>query len=170
MMDVWRGEINEERPVGMRTHPVHHLLIECVAMLFLVVERMSSLTARDGRLKHFFRKRPRLRLAAIFQRIGRIESDNPMVLHPYEGRMAVHDRNSEEVIKTALERPGLQFGVPIRFGIVPETEVPFAKTGRGVALALQHGRQRRLRHINHQRAGVHYRSPEILTEGILARE
>jgi hypothetical protein len=113
-------------------------------VLFLVVERVRGLRAGHGRGEHLFGKHPRLCLAAILQRIGRIEPDDAMILHPHERRMAVHDGNAEVVIEAALERPGLQVGVPIRLRLVAESEVPLAKTSRRIALALQQARDGRL--------------------------
>jgi hypothetical protein len=131
---------------------------------------MSGLSAGNRGSEHLFGKRPRLRFAAILQWISRIEPHDAMILHPHERRMAVHDGNAKKVIETALQRPRLQIGVPVRFGLVAESEVPLAKTCRGVALALQHARQRWFRHIDNERTRIHHRPPDVFAERILARE
>ena len=93
-----------------------------------------------------------------------------MILHPNKGWVAVDDWDAKIMIETTLQRPGLLIGVPIGLGCVAEAEVPFAKTGCGVALTLQEAGDGGFFWIDHQRTRIHHWPPKVLPEWVLARE
>lgn len=44
-------------------------------------------------------------MTAVFERIGRIEPNNAIILNLHEGRMSVYDGYAELVLGSAFQRP-----------------------------------------------------------------
>ena len=77
-------------------------------------------------------------------RVRRIESDHPMILHEDQRRLAVGARHSEEGIEADLQRAGLQLLVIVRLGCAAKAIVPLAERGGKVAGGFQQRRQSNL--------------------------
>jgi hypothetical protein len=167
---VRRGEVEEERFVPVRAQPRQRPLRERGADLLVAVQRVRRLRAGHRRTHHLLGKRLRRRLAAIDQRVRRIESDDAMILYPHERWMTVHDRDAEEMVEAQLQRAGLEIGVPIRAGLAAEAKMPLAEAHRRVALLPEDARHRGSCRVHDQRAGIHHRPPETAAERILARQ
>ena len=169
MMDVSRGEIEEEGLARAGFDPCDGFLREARADLFVVVKCVRGLAAADLAEAHFLAKLPRLGRLIVDERIVRHESDHAAVLHPDEGRVTVHDRHAKKGVEAEFERTGLQFAVPIGCRR-SETEVPLAETRGAVAGALHHVRERGALGIDHEALFEKNRHVEPAPERILARE